>query len=108
MNLKVLVLCLLTFYVWNIQLTHTDVQWINKKLNRWSGPLTECDDQCKKAGGEVCEEFPKSCCQKDACTKKEGVLICTKPQEGFKCEKGKNNGLSYLYPLLPQLKKIDS
>lgn len=106
MGLKMLIYCLLAISVWTLQLTHTEVEWLNKKLNRWSGPLAECDEQCKKTGGDVCDEFPKSCCQKGACNKKEGILVCSKPQEGFKCEKGKNNGLSYLYTLLPQLKKF--
>lgn len=34
--------------------THQGVQWLSKLGNRWSGALNECNDQCLKAGGEVC------------------------------------------------------
>lgn len=106
MVFKLLILCLLTVYAWQLQLTHNEVKWISKKLKRWTGPLTECNQQCTKAGGVVCDEFPKICCQKGACSKNNGILVCSKSVEGFQCQKSNENGLSYLYPLLPQLKKV--
>lgn len=82
--------------------------WLSGKGNRWSGALNECDEQCTKAAGEVCNEFPKSCCQKGSCKSKFGVLTCEKEVEGFKCEKGRDTGLDYLQNLIPQLKNVRS
>lgn len=106
----ILIACLLLVQTTlSLHLASKNIRWISSKGDKWTGYQPECKLLCVKAGGEVCDSYPVTCCQPSKCSQTFKISTCTASLPNFTCKNPViKRGTVYNSPKFPELAFLNS
>lgn len=106
----ILVVCLLLVQTaLSLHFSQQNIRWISSEGDKWIGYQPECELLCSKAGGEVCDSYPVTCCKPTQCSKQFNISTCAASQPNFTCKNAVvKRGTVFRSPEFPELNFINS